>query len=289
MPKSVTLDDLTSLSCEDLADCFVRKSRAYQSVRGAVAEWHLERHLRDLRDSGGIAGYSAGERDSDKDYRIQLPSGEQKIVEVKNVEVINVRRNMRLMMHYLLYLYDEGLIQLEFLMSRCDHLSIDEKISCEKDAVIEILRECSHADLGNVLLPALPSVFRHSTIWKYRFSARMFENRVSSANPINLSDWLNLFVIDDPVSIDFQRTRNSLSRQDPDRRGRITDGRESRVYRPDEIDIIAACLFARTLRWEFVFCRAKDIFVRDKNGSSKFPKNIRVLGACWKGSLLECL
>lgn len=45
------------------------------------------------------------------------------------------------------------------------------------------------------------------------------------------------------VTIDFQKTRNQLG------------GRHLRYYHRSEFDIVAACLFNRTGRWEFVYAR----------------------------------
>ena len=43
--KNITLEKLTGLSDQDLADVFAKNPRAYMAVKGAVAEKHLENVL----------------------------------------------------------------------------------------------------------------------------------------------------------------------------------------------------------------------------------------------------
>ena len=49
------------------------------------------------------------------------------------------------------------------------------------------------------------------------------------------------------ITVDFQRTRNQRL------------GPERRFYKPDEFDILAACLWNRTGRWTFVYVATKHL------------------------------
>jgi hypothetical protein len=50
-----------------------------------------------------------------------------------------------------------------------------------------------------------------------------------------------------PMAIDFQRTRNPIERK------------WERYYQPNEFDIVAACLWNRTGKWEFLFAATEDL------------------------------
>lgn len=81
------------------------------------------------------------------------------------------------------------------------------------------------------------------------------------------------------VVVELQKTRNSK------------DGTPTRGYRPDEFDCLAACLFNRTGKWEYVYASTLDL---DRRPSD--PDRLRIMqpvplqpSGIWKGSLLDVL
>jgi hypothetical protein len=82
-----------------------------------------------------------------------------------------------------------------------------------------------------------------------------------------------------PLSIDFQRTRNA-------RDGTKGDGKMNRFYKKGEVDVVAACLFSRTLKWEFIFCSAKHLPVHPKY-SDRYSNRLIINPKHWKANLLD--
>lgn len=66
------------------------------------------------------------------------------------------------------------------------------------------------------------------------------------------------------ATLDFQRTRSSQG--DPC----------SRFYDPTDFDMVAACLHARTRRWEFRFADPRALDRRTKNCTHKLSNNVRI-------------
>jgi len=81
------------------------------------------------------------------------------------------------------------------------------------------------------------------------------------------------------MSIDFQRTRNS---QD--------DSNSTRLYYVNEIDIVAACLFPRTLKWSFLFAKTT-YFPKSKNDQSSYSQSLNLTHNTgnWTTNLYELL
>lgn len=81
------------------------------------------------------------------------------------------------------------------------------------------------------------------------------------------------------VVVELQKTRNSK------------DGTPTRGYRADEFDCLAACLFNRTGKWEYVYASTLDLERRPTD-----PDRLRIMqrvplqpSGIWKGSLLDVL
>jgi hypothetical protein len=105
-------------------------------------------------------------------------------------------------------------------------------------------------------------------IKSYKGTFRVECKMVMSAKPYSDGDF----------KIDFQRTRNSPS--DP----------LSRFYKKTDFDIVAACLYNQTGRWEFRFIRTADLPVDDKVGKDCLKKALRYPGGLpWKESLASLL
>lgn len=104
--------------------------------------------------------------------------------------------------------------------------------------------------------------------FRIRSSARTFlvECKLAmTAKPTSLGD----------IKVDFQRTRNSPA--DP----------LSRFYKRGNFDILAACLYNQTKRWEFRYIRTADIPVDRKVGKDCLIKNLRYPGGLpWYDSLI---
>lgn len=80
---------------------------------------------------------------------------------------------------------------------------------------------------------------------------------------------------DGDFKVDFQRTRNSPG--DP----------LSRFYKKGDFDIVAACLYNQTGKWEFKYIRTEDIPVDQKVGKDCLKKALRYPGGLhWKDSII---
>ena len=80
---------------------------------------------------------------------------------------------------------------------------------------------------------------------------------------------------DGDLKVDFQRTRNSPG--DP----------LSRFYKKGDFDIVAACLYNQTGKWEFRYIRTADLPVDEKVGKDCLKKALRYPGGLpWKESLI---
>ncbi|OFZ79953.1 MAG: hypothetical protein A2583_15145 [Bdellovibrionales bacterium RIFOXYD1_FULL_53_11] len=235
---------LTGLNSVDLAETLALNPRAYMALKGAVAERHLWLYLGDLARRGELVKVRSGSGDFEKDFYVQTPHSKREfIIECKNVEVAKTTTASTLRAYF------------EFLVS--------SKIIPENELVeffsnkFHSLKEIPDHALKE-LLDCIPQRFRESGLPRYQFSAER-----ACVNELDLGDnalaYLQCFE-EHPLSIDFQRTRNARD----DTKG---DGKMNRYYKIGELDVVAACLFSRTLRWEFIFCPAKHL-----------PKNLKFEG-----------
>ena len=90
MSEQPTLYELSGLSSDDLAQVLSSNPRAYMAVKGAVAEKHLDIYLQRMVEHEQIKAYRSGEGDFEKDFYIHLNDGTERIIECKNVQVLNI-------------------------------------------------------------------------------------------------------------------------------------------------------------------------------------------------------
>jgi len=107
----------------------------------------------------------------------------------------------------------------------------------------------------------LPDFRVSSEVGEYLVECKM----VMSARPYANGDF----------RVDFQRTRNSPA--DP----------LSRYYKKGDFDIVAACLYNQTAKWEFRFIGTRDLPVDEKVGKNCLKKALRYPGGLpWRESLI---
>jgi len=125
------------------------------------------------------------------------------------------------------------------------------------------------------LINQLPQAFRESGLPRYHFSVSLVEENFAGTE----EEYLHLFD-KFPLSIDFQRTRNS--------RGDGADGKENRFYRLEEIDYVGACLFSRTLGWTFIFAHASCFPIHPKF-TERYSNSLKIMPGEWHRSLIQLL
>jgi len=250
----------TGLTPQELSEVFQNNPRAYMAVRGAVSEKHLAKVVDALRQEGVIDGYRTASGDMDKDF--YLESGASLIsLECKNVEVIKTT-SKAVRSGYIDYLAQEGFIA---------------------SAVIdEFLREVGSTDSDlhslptqriNELFKRLPQKFRESGMAKYEYSASRVE--FSKLGEISDEEFLQQFE-EFPITIDFQRTRNSTDGDG--------DTRRNRFYRVGEIDLVGACLFSRTMEWKFLYAKAEN-FDRHERYPDRYSNRLQLRPGIWTSDL----
>lgn len=72
------------LSCDELLDVIKRSDRCYMTVRGYVAERHLEKYLQQLKDTNRIDNFRFVNQEGKPDFEVSR-EGRTKSVECKNV------------------------------------------------------------------------------------------------------------------------------------------------------------------------------------------------------------
>lgn len=118
---------------------------------------------------------------------------------------------------------------------------------------------------------------RESGITRYEFSAQQVA--LKSCKETTSYKFLEQFD-NNFLTIDFQRTRNSTD----------TDGdtRRNRLYQVGEVDIVAACLFSRTMNWEFIYAKASN-FEKHDQYSDRYKNTLRIDKKYWTNSLVDLL
>ncbi len=227
MSKKATLLKLTGLSPDQIADVLVENPRAYMAVKGAVAEKHLELQFESLRSKGLISFFRRGHGDFEKDFYVQISKAGPEIkVECKNVQVASIA-SADTKANYLRFLARTHRIELSAG-------AVGKMSSAELTAAIKKLSQ----------------EFRESGIPRYEFSAGVMKAGSTLAH--GAAPYLAQFK-KAPISIDFQRTRNSRDLKDG------SNQKSQRFYEFKEVDVVAACLFSRTMKWEFVFAASRDL------------------------------
>lgn len=255
------IDLATGLTAAELSNVFENNSRAYMAVRGAVAEKHLEKVLVELVERGDINAIQPASGDLDKDFYLNV-GGKTLSLECKNVEVIKIG-NKPVICGYLDYLNNNGLIDLNDTFA---DLGIDKGD----------LTRLSKGDLDSIM-KLLPQKYRASGVARYQFSASNVEN--PSLGSISPREYVQQFHLN-PLTIDFKRTRNST-----DKTG---DTRRNRFYRSDEIDLVAACLFSRTMEWKFLYAKAEN-FNRHDEYPDRYSDKLTLEPGIWTDNLIELI
>jgi len=259
------LCDATGLTPQELAEVFQCNPRAYMAVRGAVAEKHLEKVLENLMREGDIDDYRSALGDMDKDFYLQVK--EKRItLECKNVEVIKTSSNKSSQLNYIEYLAEQGYIS----------SSLIENILQEIGSLDNSLQNLSLSNL-KVFFKRLPQKYRESGLVKYQYSASKVQDPKIGLLPDD--DFIDQFS-QSPMTIDFQRTRNSTDKDG--------DTRRNRYYKVGEIDVVAACLFSRTMEWKFLYAEAKN-FERHPQYPERYLNRLKIKSGFWTSNLVELI
>ncbi|MEZ4750943.1 MAG: hypothetical protein R3B54_10065 [Bdellovibrionota bacterium] len=252
------LHRLTGLTPNELAEVLQNNPRAYMSVKGAVAEKHLDKTLSALKADQTISDYRKGRGDFEKDFYVRLTGKKEEVsIECKNVRVLDLG-SLSLKREYL-----------KFLKRNQYDLDLPDETH------IESLNNSELRDLYK----SLPQEYSDSGVPRFSFS----RNLAKVAGPIGKNDpkkYLQQFG-DHRILIDFKRTRNSRDVGE-------TDNRAKRLYKIGEIDIVAACLFSRTLEWDFVYCGAR-CFVKHHDYNDRFSDAMHVAPDTWTNDLRTVL
>jgi len=258
MPRH-EIDISTGLTAAELSDVFQNNPRAYMAVRGAVAEKHLEKVIRNLKEEGEITDYNTASGDMDKDFYISY-NGNILSIECKNVEVAKITTKEAIV-KYLKYLEDNN------------HISITGLFQ-ESGVVEQLINDMNKRDL-DIIFKQVPQKYRESGISRYKYS----RSQVLTPNltELNTSEFLQQFD-NNPLTIDFKRTRNSTDEDG--------DTRRNRFYRTDEIDIVAACVFSRTMEWKFLFAKAQNFSIHEEY-ADRYSDKLSLRSDIWVSDIKE--
>lgn len=255
------IDLATGLTAAELSNVFENNPRAYMAVRGAVAEKHLEKVLIELVQNGEIDRIQPASGDLDKDFYIKLGNTTLSL-ECKNVEVTKSTTKPAIY-EYLCYLDDNGLISVNEICA-----NLDLEVTTLNQAPLRALK---------AILMSLPQKYRESGITRYQYSASRVEQ--PSIGQLSTKDFVQQFHLN-PLTIDFKRTRNSTDETGNTRRNRF--------YRSNEIDLVAACLFARTMEWKFLYAKAEN-FTRHEEYPERYSDKLILEPGIWTDNLSELI
>lgn len=281
--REYTLDELTGLAEPELADVFSKNPRTYMAVKGAVAEKHLEKQLTIFKQAGLIESFRGSISDFDKDFYVNLGGGTEIILECKNVEVLKIN-GKTLMVRYLFFLMENGYVSIDRVRRICCEDEVcQKKIKSSRYQDFFDLQGMSnflddqYASFSARIIKCLPQELRESGMPRYEFSKSFLDHE--SINEIDSFSFLKQFN-DLPLSIDFQRTRNSTDSEGDNRRGRL--------YEVGEVDIVGACLFSRTLRWEFIYGLARN-FTTHKTYPDRYKNGLVIDTKIWITSFEQAI
>jgi|LUMW01.1.fsa_nt_gb hypothetical protein len=278
--NNITLDKLTGLSDQELSDVLAKNPRAYMAVKGAVAEKHLEKLLTSYKEQAVIKSFKSASGDFDKDFYVTLNNGKEITLECKNIQVLNTG-SKKLLPEYIQFLVRNNYLTPEWLLVTMKNLAksgVVLRSEKELNTLQEVLNEIisQKATTATELYKAFPQELRESGIPRYEFSSSLIKE--SDITKMAVDPFLEQF-LEAPLTIDFQRTRNSTDK----------DGntRKQRLYSTNEIDIVGACLFSRTMKWQFVFGHSK-YFKTHKKYPDRYSNKLIIEPNKWSYSLLDC-
>lgn len=171
----------------------------------------------------------------------------------------------------------------------------DKKIvlECKNVEVIKFNSKASKSKYLSFLLNAglikdvpedfqeLPQKFRESGLERYRYSKSLLDGKPRPQIG-DCSQWLTTI---QSATVDFQRTRNSTATKDP-----TVPARALRFYENGEIDILAVCLFARTLTWQFVYTtKAGGAMKAHKTHIGRYSNRLKLNDGVWYSDLISAI
>ncbi len=282
--NNITLAKLTGLSEQDLAEVFAKNPRAYMAVKGAVAEKHLEKLLLEYQANGKIKCFTTASGDFDKDFYVILNDGKKISLECKNIQVLSTS-NKTLVSQYINFLIDNSYLDESWLKGTINNLIKSGGILLEPDSKdsIDSLEDIFKLILSqktkttDKVYKSFPQDLRESGVPRYEFSSLLVKESDALVNDIDT--FITQFD-DHPLSIDFQRTRNST---DDD-----GDTKKQRFYCLDEIDVVGACLFSRTMKWQFVFGHSRH-FAIHKKYEDRYANKLLIEPGKWSSDLISSL
>jgi len=249
---------LSGLTPDELADVLENNPRAYMAVKGAVAEEHLRKYLFELGNQGLIKGVKTAQSDLDKDFYITLLNGREVAIECKNVEVLKTNNSKQAYLTYLNYLQSNFKI-----FPKLSFHSTDDFTSSKFKEIYS----------------SLPQNLRESGVPRFEYSASKLGEKSIKGN-LSDKDFLEQFNRL-PLTIDFQRTRNSGNKKEV-----ASDPKTNRFYQLEEVDVVAACLFSRTMNWEFVF-GSRDSLIIHPRFKDHYSNRLVLDSSLWTSNLLD--
>ena len=229
------------------------------AVRGAVAEKHLEKILTQMVRNNTIDRFQRASGDTDKDFYLEI-AGAAISVECKNVEVAKIATKGSIL-SYLAYLSEKKLINVDEIL---------RDLQIRSSPVSELKLK----DLKR-MLSEIPQKLRESGLVRYQYSAEQVKQ--PQLDKLDEKIFIEQFNAH-PLAIDFKRTRNSTAKDGNTRRNRF--------YRVEEIDIVAACLFARTMEWNFLFAKANQ-FARHDEYPERYSDKVVLKPDIWVSNLTK--
>lgn len=236
------------------------------ALKGAVAEKHLSILLHELVESKAIKSVRSGDGDFEKDFYVRVAGRRDEIaIECKNVMVINWI----------------GSLKRDYLSFLLSNKYLDEEAPEIKAAVQSALTEGAPRPAIPTAMKELPQSLRESGLSRYAFSRHVCDvDRVKPLSPTTYDDYMECFA-KYPLRIDFQRTRNSGDAEEK-------DSKANRFYRVGEVAVLAACLFSRTMEWQFIYCSAKSLAIHSKY-KERHDNSVVVDPSDWTADILDVL
>lgn len=265
------LNDLTGLEEEEIADVLLKNPRAYMAFKGAIAERHLSKKLEHYKDIGLISEIRTSQNDSDKDFYI---THEETVysVECKNVEVLKITKK-DLSKKYIIFLFTNAFLSEQILLNKIHDVDNTCNLThLTATILLDYLNTLRMETIKN-LYKKIDQQYVESGLYRYMFSQSLLSDETDNNH-------LTIFG-DNKLSIDFQRTRNATNDGDT--------GTKNRFYEVGEVDIVAVCLFSRTLEWEFIYAKAENL-ARSNVYPDRYHNSVKILNHnFWHRSLENVL